>query len=89
MHQTITAKELRTNFKEITERASSGESFTVIYRSVPAFEINPPREASRQRRSEESIRKFRAAIGIGTATDVVPGNEKEILRKRLIEKYGR
>ncbi len=39
----IGLKELRQNATEIAERASKGEYFTVVKRSVPVFEISPPK----------------------------------------------
>lgn len=37
----IGMKELRTNTQEITRRVQAGESFTVVSRSKPQFEIRP------------------------------------------------
>ena len=37
----IGMKELRTNTKEITRRVQAGESFTVVNRSKPIFDIIP------------------------------------------------
>lgn len=40
----IGLKELRQNVSEIAERAQKGESFTVVKRAKPVFNIIPPQE---------------------------------------------
>ncbi|OGQ90207.1 MAG: hypothetical protein A2289_03760 [Deltaproteobacteria bacterium RIFOXYA12_FULL_58_15] len=41
MTKTINAKELRTGLPEVVRRVREGESFTVLYRSRPAFRVVP------------------------------------------------
>lgn len=42
----IGLKELRQNASEIAERAQNGESFTVVKRSKPVFDIVPSSQAN-------------------------------------------
>lgn len=42
----IGLKELSQNAGKIADRVAKGERFTVVKRSKPVFEINPPTEAS-------------------------------------------
>jgi antitoxin (DNA-binding transcriptional repressor) of toxin-antitoxin stability system len=41
MAKTITAKQLRTSLPEVVRRIAQGETFTVVYRSRPAFQMVP------------------------------------------------
>lgn len=42
----IGMKELRTNMEAITNRVKAGESFTVVNRSKPVFNIVPAKDAA-------------------------------------------
>ena len=42
----IGLKELSQNAGKIADRVAKGERFTVVKRSKPVFEINPPSESS-------------------------------------------
>ncbi|TAH35736.1 hypothetical protein EYC59_02120 [Candidatus Saccharibacteria bacterium] len=44
MHTTITLKQLRTDLPAVIEAVSKGKSFTVIKRSRPVFDIQPPED---------------------------------------------
>ena len=48
----IGLKELRQNASEIADRAQNGESFTVVRRSKPVFDIVPP--AQQDLKSQET-----------------------------------
>ena len=47
MHKTINAKELRASLPKIVESVKRGGSYTVLYRSRPAFRIVPIDETER------------------------------------------
>ena len=47
MDTTINAKELRASLPEMVRRVRGGESFTVLYRSRPAFRIVPVDHSAR------------------------------------------
>jgi antitoxin (DNA-binding transcriptional repressor) of toxin-antitoxin stability system len=96
MNQTISAKNLRLHLKEILLQAARGHKFTVIYNSEPVAEITPvstskyedKKKVEKNTEVSEFMKAVYAATGIGTATDVTtPDKDKEILRKRLIEKH--
>jgi len=44
----IGLKELRQNATQIAERAQKGESFTVVKRSKPVFNITPPTDQNEE-----------------------------------------
>lgn len=44
MHTLINTKQLRAELPKIVEETRKGASFTVLYRSRPAFDIVPPHE---------------------------------------------
>lgn len=55
----IGIKELRQNATQIAERAQKGESFTVVKRSKPVFNIVPPsHNFSNIEETKEWTRKF-------------------------------
>lgn len=47
MDTTINAKELRASLPDMVRRVQRGESFTVLYRSRPAFRIVPVGDRAR------------------------------------------
>ena len=63
----IGLKELRQNASEIAERAQKGESFTVVKRSKPMFEISPPSQQDMPNKelsewTKQAIKRYRPAL---------------------------
>ncbi len=96
MNLYISAKNLRLKLKEILERVSKGESFTIVYNSKPVaklvpidsepYEFQPDRVEDSSSHYWDILDKIK---GTSNATDITtPDNDKNILRKRLNEKYG-
>ena len=83
---TINAKYLRKNLKKVAQSVKdSGSEYTVLYRSMPAFKIVP---IKRNKHTTNWNSWLKEHVGISTATDITtPDKDKEILRKRLIEKH--
>lgn len=58
-HMTIIGlKELRQNISQIAERARSGESFMVVKRSKPVFEIRPVQPQGSKEEVEEWTKQY-------------------------------
>lgn len=95
MNEFISAKNLRLKLKEILERASKGESFTVVYNSKPVAKIIPVENEFNYQadRVEDTSSHYWDILdrikGTSNATDITtPDKDKDVLRKRLNEKYG-
>jgi antitoxin (DNA-binding transcriptional repressor) of toxin-antitoxin stability system len=69
MEQIINAKRLRASLPDIVDRVRRGESFTVLYRSRPAFRVVPPNapDSSADLRFEED--PLYRAKPLGRSTD--------------------
>lgn len=68
MNTSINAKELRATLPDVVERVRRGASFTVIYRSRPAFQIVPVNESVRVRTSLVDDPLYHAPA-VGSSTD--------------------
>ena len=86
---TINAKYLRKNLKKVTKAVKESQAeYLVLYRSAPAFRIIPIEKYKSKLRNKEWEKWLDKVAGSSTATDVTtPDKDKEILRKRLIEKH--
>ena len=68
MSTIIGLKELRDHMDEIVERVNQGESFTVVKRSKPVFELRPAVGSTSDRQAEvtqwtrQFIKRYRPAF---------------------------
>lgn len=88
--QTVSAKDFRKNLKKYIEKISKNkEEYTLIYRSKPVMRLAPI-EKNKKPTLKEINKILDEITGTGLATDITtPDKDNDILRKRLIEKYGR
>jgi antitoxin (DNA-binding transcriptional repressor) of toxin-antitoxin stability system len=64
MAKTINTKQLRAELPEIVRRVRKGERFTVLYRSRPAFRLEPVLETTERQPALETDPIYRAgALG--------------------------
>ncbi len=85
---TISAKELRTNLKEIVKDVGERNiEYILIYRSQPILKLTPLTEA--ETKIPELDRILKKTEGLGTAKDDSHySKDKKVLYKRLTKKYG-
>jgi prevent-host-death family protein len=69
MDTTINAKELRASLPDMVRRVQRGESFTVLYRSRPAFRIVPIAEGARLDSLVLEDDPLYGAAALGRSTD--------------------
>lgn len=69
MDRTINAKQLRASLPEIVRRVRQGESFTVLYRSRPAFRLVPPDHAPADHAVVLEDEPLYRAEAVGRSTD--------------------
>ncbi len=69
MGKTINAKELRSSLREVVRRVRQGESFTVLYRSRPAFRVVPLKEPALDELPSLDLEPLYRAEAVGASTD--------------------
>lgn len=99
MYTPISAKQFRQNMTQVLDEVETqGRSYTIIYRSrpkvnlVPVSTPNKSQEAktSKTDSSDKDFRKLMAK-NLGNTSNIYkvqPGEEKDVLRERLRQKYG-
>lgn len=81
MTDTMSAKEMRTNLPQIVRRVRQGASFTVLYRSRPAFRIVPVTPLSEvEEVCEEDSLYHAPAVGRSTDGRVARDHDKILYR---------
>jgi len=65
----IGLKELRENMGEFIDRVQNGESFTVLKRSKPVFEIGPPLKEDKKNDRWETVADFTQVEDDGVDVD--------------------
>lgn len=69
MGKTINAKELRTSLPEVVRRVRQGETFTVLYRSRPAFRVVPLSDPTADELPPLADDPLYRAQAVGASTD--------------------
>ena len=79
MAVTINAKELRNSLPDVVRRVRQGQTFTVLYRSRPAFRVvplNDPAEDELPALEEEPLYR---ATAVGESTDGLSSEDHDAL----------
>jgi prevent-host-death family protein len=79
MDETINVKELRASLPDVVRRVRSGQRFTVLYRSRPAFRIVPVDEADVTSTVPLSSDALYGAEALGTSTDGLSSEDHDAL----------
>ncbi|MBD3280679.1 hypothetical protein GF389_04100 [Candidatus Dojkabacteria bacterium] len=93
MYQPISAKQFRDNMAQVLEEVhETGSEYTLIYRSKPMVDIVPSKikktgKANKDRRDFLEIMEENLG-NTSNSRKINVGEEKKILRKRLVEKHG-
>lgn len=82
MPKTINAKELRSSLPEVVKRVSQGESFTVFYRSRPAFRIVPLTGMETRESTPLTEEPLYRAEAVGAASDRIASEAHDDLLYR-------
>ncbi len=79
MSKTINAKELRSSLPEVVRRVREGQSFTVLYRSRPAFRVVPLHDPTAEELPALDEEPLYRAEAVGESTDGLSSKDHDAM----------